>query len=1065
MSFSERYRNLNREQRLAVDQIDGPLLVVAGPGTGKTELLGVRIANILKKTDTPPGSILCLTYTESASVNMRERLIELIGEDAYRVSVHTFHAFCQRIIEEYPEEFHDTGNFFLADEAIQTKILEEILDELDHGDPLSAFHPSKGFVYLRDISKAFLELKDSGLSPNDLKNLIDHNEKVLRSTKESFDSVFNKRVGKNSHSEVKELVKELYEMKTESLIPHVKPLNEALAISLSVASGDDNLSEWKKKRTVKKAGKRVLKEFQDLEKMRSLEGIYKEYRKRMHERGYYDFSDMILDVIERMEYNEDLRDEVRERFFYVMVDEFQDTSGVQMRFLDLLMRSDEDESPNICVVGDDDQAIYKFQGAEVSNILEFKDSYQRANAVTLKRNYRSLSRLIDVALNVIKKGERRLENIYDDIKKELIPNNKGKGEISYKRFKSEEEEFSFVAKEVKKLMKNTSPEEIAIIGRKHESLVRILPFLNGEGIPVSYERKEEVLRKKHILQIIGIMRFCNAFLKGDSKEYEEFLPEILSYPFWNVKKEKIWKISLEAFYERLSWIDCMKRDPELKDIADFLIDTAVKSKSEPAEEVIDIIIGNKKGAIKSPYKDHYFSNELFKEKKEEYLSLLSSLRCFVGAVRKHKPLENIKVSDLLEYFDIMEKNEIPLIDNDPLVGEDNAVALLTAHSAKGKEFESVFVLNCDQDNWAGGRAGGRIDLPMNTPYKRAGEERDDKLRLFYVALTRAKKYLSLTCYGQKRNGRECIPLEFLNDLSPEKTRKSVNLKGLDSISKESHQLSLVKEEKDLLLPLVKEHKLSATGFTKFLNVAEEGPISFFEENILRFPKKKELPLSYGTAIHGTLAEVHMELKEGDGLPSEKRLLEVFEKHLLRERLSERNYQKLFKRGKDSLLLFYKQRKDFFDRDSEIEKNFKDQGCFVDDVGITGKIDKMIKKGKEIEVTDFKTGKPLQSWNNELKSWKYKYQLIFYKILIESSRDFNQYRVRNGLLEFVEPDKEGNIILLPLEIDEEEAREVRELIRIVGKKIKNLDFPSTEEYKSGSLKDVRNFTESILKEET
>ncbi len=801
MKFKERYNNLNNKQRKTVDHIDGPLLVVAGPGSGKTEILGIRIANILYKTDTPPSSILCLTYTEAASSNMKERLIDLIGEDAYRVSVHTFHGFCQKILEEHPQYFYQGASFDLADKATQTKILHDILCNLPYDNPLSATHPRYGFVYLNEIIQTISDLKDGGVSPDEFNNIIKNNEKIIQKINPFINKIFSDRVSKKMFSPIGDFVSYLHKINDSNTLSHIKPLNLVIASSLEeVINSNDTkeITQWKNKWTIKQGEERVIKDFYNLKKTKSLAEVYKNYYDKMRNEGYYDFSDMILEVIKKMQDDETFYDIVKERYLYIMVDEFQDTNGVQMRFLNLLTKDRIDDNPNICVVGDDDQAIYRFQGADISNILDFKHNYKRTQIISLQENYRSVEPILNIAYDVIKKGHNRLEKIFPEVQKNLLPNNKEKGEIIYYNFNSIEEEFSFVATKIKKLLNHIPPQEIAVVGRTHDTLRKAIPFFNDLEIPIYAERKEDILQKKHIKVIISIIKFCGFLLTGDNKKADELLPEILSYPFWEIDREHILNISYASFISRKSWIKCMKKNKQLRPIANFLLDLSIRSKTDCAEEIIDIIIGNKKGYMQSPYKEYYFSKNNFEENRPHYINLLSSLKSFIRHVRNYKTGKNITVKDIQEFLEIIEKNNITLLDKNPLVTSKNAVSLITAHGAKGKEFEAVFVLNCEQDVWAKSKKGDKLALPSNMPLKKAGEERDDQLRLFYVTLTRAKSILCMTKHHKRNDGKQCIPLEFLTGINIQEKEQTLTINKLSSIAGSCYLPPFTKNEQEFL---------------------------------------------------------------------------------------------------------------------------------------------------------------------------------------------------------------------------------------------------------------------------
>ncbi len=1067
MNFKERYKKLNKEQLSAVEHIEGPLLVVAGPGSGKTELLGVRAANILNKTDTSPRNILNLTFTDAASLNMRERLIELIGEDAYRIPINTFHSFCLDIIESYPEHFYKGAEFNLADEVTKTRILEDILKDLD-SDPLAAVHPEMGYVYLGSIKNIISFLKEEGLRPNEFKEILEKNKEDLEKINNLIGKVFDERVSPEMFSKIEALIPELEKIREESLMMHFYSLSFIVSRSLKkvIASGDTRkLSEWKQKWTKKEKGKRLFKDSFYLEKSESIANVYEKYLERMYKEGYYDFSDMILDVIEALQKNNAMRYDLQEKYLYIQVDEFQDTSGVQMRLLDLITKDEVHGKPNICVVGDDDQTIYRFQGAEISNVLNFKKRYKDAKVITLVESYRSTQDILDVARNIILKGEERLEGMFPDIRKDLISKQKGKkGQITGKAFRTKEEEFSYVAGEVKqKIKEGIKPEEIAVVARTHNTLKEISPYFKALQVPVSTERRENVLEKKHVKEVIGVIRFSSLLLEGNSKKAEELLPDILSYSFWGIKREKIWEVAVKSYDERKSWMECIREDKELKKIGDFLLDLSLRARNAPAEEIIDIVTGSKKGTMKSPFKDFYFGKNTFKEKKGEYLNFLSSLKRFIKAVREHENGKMIKVKELLDFVDLHENNNIPILDKSPLVAEKDTVSLATAHSVKGKEFDAVFVLNCQEEVWGKQRRYEKMILPSNLPLQRAAEDRDDQLRLFYVTFTRAKRFLYFTLYKEKEDGKGFTPLEFIEGIGFNEEECEVDKEAISSFSETLSPISFLKNEEKLLLPLVKDYKLSATGFTKFLNIVEEGPQSFIEDSLLRFPKKKTLSLSYGTAVHNSIKDLYIKLKNEGRLIKKKEFLDSFVSFLKKERISEKDFQKIEKRGREALSLFYAKRKNSFSLEHEIERNFKNQGCQIEGIDITGQIDKIIKEGDKIEVIDFKTGIPLKKWNekgkyNEIKSWKYRYQLVFYKLLIETSRDFEGYDVSSGTLEFVEPSEDKEIITLSLEIEKKETERVISLIKEVGERIKNLDFP---DLKVNKFKEIREFEENLL----
>ena len=445
-TFTERYKKLNPEQKEAVDHIDGPLLVVAGPGTGKTEILSLRVANILRQTEISPKNILCLTFTVSASQNMRKRLSELIGRDAYSVAIHTFHSFGVDIIESYPEYFYKGTVFNAADDITQIEILEEILSDLPHNDDLGNMHPEGGFAYLGSVKSAISELKKAGLSADDFRSVVEYNEKKLEQLNPGLNSVFSSRISKKTASTIKDFLNKLGSSGLDdSPFPGIDSIIDTVRNSLSGVLSDfekssktTSITQWKNGMTGKdNDGALILKDTLYIEKLLSLAHVYSRYQERLHAQRYYDYDDMILDAICGIENNDDLKHTLRGIYQYVLVDEFQDTNDAQMKLLRLITGSGDAKSPpNVMAVGDDDQAIYKFQGAQIKNILNFGVTYPDSKVVTITSNYRSDQDILDIASYVIDQSEERLQTKMPIVEKSITSKirSEKKAEISCDSF-------------------------------------------------------------------------------------------------------------------------------------------------------------------------------------------------------------------------------------------------------------------------------------------------------------------------------------------------------------------------------------------------------------------------------------------------------------------------------------------------------------------------------------------------------------------------------------------------------------------------------------------------------
>jgi len=1189
--FEERYAKLNKQQKKAVDTIDGPLLVVAGPGSGKTEILSLRVAEILRRSQILPSNILCMTFTDAASSNMRDRLSRLIGNEAYRVSIHTFHSFCINIIQKYPEYFYKGTQFSPADSLTQVRILEDIFFNLPQGNMFrDSYHKEKGFSYLSDAKKRIEHLKKSGITPEEFKKIIEHNKRSVRRAEKIIVPALEGRLTKDALELVKNTVLLLFkESEKENLedpfpqedslfLPMLASYANSLQGALMDAVSDDgknsSISLWKTKYIkTRDDGTKTLKETLDEEKIDILADVYDLYRKRMTSKAFFDFDDMILDAIESIEKHPRLKFELQEQYQYILVDEFQDTNNAQMKLVNLILNAPVNEGrPNVMVVGDDDQAVYKFQGAELSNILNFKIRFTDVEVVTMTDNYRSTQDVLDIATHIIRKGHNRLETLYkiDKSLKSLGEGLNG-GEIINKKFKTSLQEYHFVSRKIKELIDNgKNPEDIAVISRKHDGLENLVPYLKGANVPIRYQREQNVFLEPHIMQLIIISRFIASLSRKDIIEADSFLPQILSFPFWQLGRQTVWEISKVAYESRKPWLEIMLewKDKKVVEIAHFLIDVANKSLHEPLEKVLDIIIGahvvlvaesedddagaetdnggaegDKKtglGAgiqIASPFKDYYFNKEKFEHSRTEYLSFLSSLRVFIRALRDYvgeRALNSdssigltndisyhfLTLEDLINFVDLRQKNNLPLNDESPFASGENAVNLLSAHGAKGLEFDTVFVLSCQDNIWAGRGMNNKISFPINLPIQPAGDDETDQRRLFYVALTRAKKHLYLTSYKIAETGKESSVLRFLlpsNDFdytkSPAVLEKLYNPMDDDN-EPETHELLTASwmlyntppffgEEIELLKIPLKDYKLSVTHLNNFLDVKRGGPQTFLEQNLLRFPQAKTLVSSYGSAIHKAIERLIVSKKawgtdidptSGDVSESEKqKLIKWFEEALRKERMSERDHEYYKEKGKEALSAFYDQKKEDFTGDDLSEVDFKHEGVVITDeknrtAHLTGKIDKIFKNdNREYEVVDFKTGKAYFSWqaseeDTKIKLNNYKRQLIFYKLLMENSSRYKNSKVSRGILQFVEPVKEKTdkgtikekIVSLDLDLsqikdgiadgdsgeDSNEYDRLRRLICIVYDKIMNLDFPDVTSY-DPSLKGIKAFEDWLL----
>ncbi len=1080
--FEAEYKKLNTAQKSAVDCIYGPVMVVAGPGTGKTQLLSMRVANILRSTDVLPRNILCLTFTESAAMAMRERLLDLIGIDAHKVAIHTFHSFGVEVINQHPQYFYNGAQFAPSDEILQIEILRDILQRLPHDNPLTSTM-NDAFVYLGSIIGAIGNLKKAGLEAPELRTVLDDNQSAIQQIEPLLQDAFHvTRFSKSDIPGVREALEKMPESSSPDLPEPFQPLSEIIRSSLEEAVDEAEatgstkpITAWKSVWLHKNEDNQyVFKDRSHNDRLYALADVYERYQAELRRRQRYDFSDMVLHVLHALESYPDLRHELQEQYQFLLVDEFQDTNDAQLRILYALNDNPVHEgNPDVMVVGDDDQAIYKFQGAEVSNILHFRDTYPESQVITLRHNYRSRQEILDEARTVITQGETRLETTLSDVDKTVEAADPPEdGQIMYTQLETPVHEYTWVAREIRRLLDSGVPaREIAIIGRQHAYLEQLMPHMRAASIPVVYERRQNVLEEYHISQLIDMAYATHYIAEGDHDAANEYVSRVLSFPFWEVDPVDIWHISTRAYQQRKYWLDVMLQsdDPYIAKIARFLLECARRATSEPLEYVLDRLIGSRKGAdFRSPYREYHFSNQRFADNRGEYMAFLSALRLLREKLQEYRRREVIYVRDFVEFVELHRENNMPIVDETPFVSSEDAVHVLTAHKAKGKEYDTVFIINAQESIWAG--EGGRklLTFPGNMPITPAGDHLDDQLRLFFVAMTRAKSNVYITGHVRDNAGKTSLLVPFLDhdgfeytDLDSEEVEY-----GLERSWQSYHPLPRESDAQAVLKPILDAYQLNVTHLLKFLDVAWNGPHTFLLESLLHFPQAQTASAAYGSAIHATLRETYRSVKDGQPMDLD-RVLALFGDVLAEQRMRDHEYEAYLRQGHQELSRYLQERYHAFDPAHLIETDFKKQGVTIHDARLSGAIDKMVlNQDKTCHVYDFKTGKPLTGWNKNsgndaLKAWRYKTQLIFYKLLVENSRSWSDYSVDCGVLEFIRPYKD-RVITLEYAMDETDVERVALLIRAVWQRIQNLDFPDVSTY-SRDISGVQQFEDDLLSE--
>src|SRR4030095_13180471 len=440
--FRQEYEKLNPEQRKAVDQIEGPVMVIAGPGTGKTQILASRIGKILLETDSFPENILCLTYTDAGVVAMRKRLLSFIGPDAYKVHIYTFHAFCNEVIEDNLNLFEKTALDPVSDRE-RIELFKELIDSFPKNHLLKRY---RGDVYfeINNLQQLFSAMKREGWTPGYINERIDE---YITSLTTRDDFIYKRKFKECNAGDLKK----------------------------------DKIEEEKERK----------------EKLRAAVNEFDRFQQMMAEKKRYDFDDMINWVIKAFEENKNLLANYQERFLYVLVDEYQDTSGTQNRIVELLINYWE--KPNVFVVGDDDQSIYRFQGANVENMINFADSYKKDMlTVVLTNNYRSTQLILDISKTLIDRNTERLVEKLPGLSKDLRSSHRYISTLTHlpiiKEYETQRLEMIDITLQVQKLLAEEIPAgEIAIIYKENKYGEELAQYLKLKNIPVYTKRNINIL--------------------------------------------------------------------------------------------------------------------------------------------------------------------------------------------------------------------------------------------------------------------------------------------------------------------------------------------------------------------------------------------------------------------------------------------------------------------------------------------------------------------------------------------------------------------------------------------
>ena len=986
MKFSERYNRLNPAQKQACDHVYGPCMVVAGPGSGKTELLSLRIANLLRNTDTLPQNILCLTFTDAATKNLQKRLYKLIGASALNVSIFTFHGFVSNILSSYSHKF---DNLKTLNDLKAQQVLYDLMNSQTLSNKLCVKNEGS-FIYFSAVFGYINDFKKSALKPNELRTYIDQLKISYESLNNLFNNIFKDRLSKKKIDLIYNQVSNFNFLPDD----YSQFIKAELLIALRSAielEATKPLSKFKAEYLTKDQGDLVLKSYLSIEKVESLIALYNDFQENIKEQNLASFNDLILDFLDLLRTDPDFLMEVSEKFNFIMVDEFQDTNLAQMKILKLLLSNSNDD-PNLMVVGDDDQAIYKFQGASISNILEFKNLFSNVKTVVLNTKYRSTSQVVDYSQRLVNSLEKRVTSIFEDVNKNLDAFFKEKkGHVSYFTTTTFDAECKYLQNNIQDLLQNKhDPSEIAIIARNNRDLKKLSEYFSKVNIPYELSLSKNIFQIEFVEVLVKFVELIVLYNKGDRNFEPIFLDFILNNAN-DLERLKIWELGYKVRKSKgkLENVFLESDDLELKGFIIAFIELASKFKNTPFLRVFYKYLDSTNNMFfETVFRKHFldFSSNLVLENFQALKLLDSNLNEYFNN-------QNYTVSDLLVFLNLV--NDLNYNMKLPVLFQkhEKKVNLITAHSSKGLEFETVFIMDCNEEKWNKGNIS-RIRLPETWNFVREKENREDFIRLFFVAMTRAKNNLIFTRHLLKDSGREKNELSFMSPLRLSEKHIDTEVSIEDNV--EAFELEIFedfilnKKESDYFHGLFKNWRLSATAVTDFINIVDFNYQEFIQRHILKVPSQTNKFLIFGSLVHGVIEDL-FSVKYDFNIYDEKIIVEFLETRLLKLPVFKEEKEDMIKKA---LMLFPRLFQFFANQNykNPLVESFLSPKLPVDDnfINLIGAIDLLDidKNSNTLKIVDFKTGKAIEDLdtlkgneNKKLKAFRYKIQLHFYVLLI------------------------------------------------------------------------------------
>jgi DNA helicase II / ATP-dependent DNA helicase PcrA len=859
---------LNPDQLTAVQHETGPLLVVAGAGTGKTRVITERIKHLVTNKDINPQEILALTFTDKASGEMLNRIGDVMPLGYTEPWVYTFHSFADRILRAEGLEIGIDPSYKLLSSSEQWILLRKNIFKLniEYFRPLG--NPTK---FISNVLKFISRLQDENISPKDLLAFVDQQ--------------------KNN-------------------------------------SDPNEAKRW-----------------------HELAHVYEKYQDLKIQNSKMDFGDLITWTIRLFEQRPNILKKYQKQFKHMLVDEFQDTNYSQyMLVKQLFPNLDDFGERSLMVVGDDSQSIYKFRGAAVSNILEFMKDFPSSSMVTLLENYRSSQNVLDPAYKLIQNNNPDTLESKLGISKELVSKKTEPGfDPQIILLNSLEDEVEYVVSQIYDILAKEPQytyKDFAILARANSHLDPFLLGLRQHGIPYQLVGNRGLYDRDEVRDVIALL---NVVVNPNDpiSLYRVLNIETLEIPFDEISRT----LSSAKYQKKDLWEVLQASKNEFVQNFIKMVTDAQRSitKDAPVEFTYNLV--KTINYLDQFTNEETIENQLAIQNLDIFLNIIKKFQIEFHQENKEYPT----VIDLLEYLDLtLEAGENPAQSE---IEDIDTVNLMTVHSSKGLEYPVVFIVNTVADRFPTRNRSDTIEIPtelIKETLPTGDEHVQEERRLFYVAMTRAKKYLYITLAKNYGGKRDKTPSGFLHETE-------LPITNIDKALIEKHnqdtlfgKTSGFREPKATKITNFAPDFLSYSQIDTYLNCA----LQYKYRYILKIPSLPSHALSFGTTIHDTLRDFHQKLMF-DHKADVTDLLKMYEKNWQPlGYLDEEHRKTRFEDGKKLLERYYEKTKDQHPQYVELEKSFNIK---IDGIRFYGRIDRIDhidgEGEKSVEIIDYKTGQP------------------------------------------------------------------------------------------------------------